>query len=74
MRELRQAYWGGIRGDNDTFGGVGFVVENAALKLGKVAGEPTAGWIIFTGAQPLIDGSAVRGFRTFAVKELLAAQ
>jgi tricorn protease len=25
-----------------------------------VVGEPTAGWIIFTGAQPLIDGSAVR--------------
>ena len=31
-----------------------------ALKLGKVVGEPTAGWIIFTGAQPLIDGSTVR--------------
>ncbi len=31
-----------------------------ALKLGKVVGEPTAGWIIFTGAQPLIDGSSVR--------------
>jgi tricorn protease len=31
-----------------------------SLKLGKVVGEPTAGWIIFTGAQPLIDGSAVR--------------
>jgi tricorn protease len=36
-----------------------------SLKLGKVVGEPTAGWIIFTGAQPLIDGSVVRvpGFR-----------
>jgi tricorn protease len=31
-----------------------------SLKLGKVVGEPTAGWIIFTGAQQLIDGSAVR--------------
>ncbi|MEI9977904.1 MAG: S41 family peptidase [Edaphobacter sp.] len=31
-----------------------------SLKLGKVVGEPTAGWIIFTGAQPLIDGSTVR--------------
>jgi len=31
-----------------------------SLKLGKVVGEPTAGWIIFTGAQTLIDGSAVR--------------
>jgi tricorn protease len=31
-----------------------------SLKLGKVVGEPTAGWIIFTGAQSLIDGSTVR--------------
>jgi tricorn protease len=31
-----------------------------ALGLGKVVGEPTAGWIIFTGAQQLIDGSNVR--------------
>ncbi|MCA1630828.1 MAG: PDZ domain-containing protein [Acidobacteria bacterium] len=31
-----------------------------ALKLGKVVGEPTAGWIIFTWNQGLIDGSTVR--------------
>jgi len=31
-----------------------------SLGLGKVVGEPTAGWIIFTGGQPLIDGSTVR--------------
>jgi C-terminal processing protease CtpA/Prc len=31
-----------------------------ALHLGKVVGEPTAGWIIFTGGQQLIDGSTVR--------------
>ena len=31
-----------------------------SLGLGKVVGEPTAGWIIFTGGQPLIDGSNVR--------------
>jgi C-terminal processing protease CtpA/Prc len=31
-----------------------------SLGLGKVVGEPTAGWIIFTGAQPLIDGSTIR--------------
>jgi len=31
-----------------------------SLKLGKVVGEPTAGWIIFTGSRALIDGSAVR--------------
>ncbi|WP_033965561.1 MULTISPECIES: S41 family peptidase [unclassified Sphingomonas] len=31
-----------------------------SLGLGKVVGQPTAGWIIFTGAEPLIDGSSVR--------------
>jgi C-terminal processing protease CtpA/Prc len=31
-----------------------------SLKLGKVVGEPTAGWIIFTGGVTLIDGSTLR--------------
>lgn len=31
-----------------------------ALKLGKVVGEPTAGWIIYTGAAQLLDGSVIR--------------
>lgn len=31
-----------------------------ALGLGQVVGQPTAGWIIFTGGEPLIDGSSVR--------------
>jgi C-terminal processing protease CtpA/Prc len=31
-----------------------------AMKLGKVVGTPTAGWIIFTGGEELIDGSALR--------------
>jgi tricorn protease len=31
-----------------------------ALGLGKVVGQPTAGWIIFTGGARLIDGSVVR--------------
>lgn len=31
-----------------------------ALGVGKVVGVPTAGWIIYTGGQPLIDGSTVR--------------
>jgi tricorn protease len=31
-----------------------------ALGLGKVVGEPTAGWIIYTGGVQLIDGSTVR--------------
>jgi C-terminal processing protease CtpA/Prc len=30
------------------------------LKLGKVVGEPTAGWIIYTSGVPLIDGSVLR--------------
>jgi Tol biopolymer transport system component len=31
-----------------------------SLKLGKVVGEPTAGWIIYTSNQQLIDGSSIR--------------
>jgi tricorn protease len=30
------------------------------LKLGKVVGEPTSGWIIFTGSATLIDGTSIR--------------
>jgi Tol biopolymer transport system component/C-terminal processing protease CtpA/Prc len=30
------------------------------LKLGKVVGEPTAGWIIYTGSLDLVDGSVMR--------------
>jgi Tol biopolymer transport system component/C-terminal processing protease CtpA/Prc len=39
-----------------------------ALKLGKVVGEPTAGWIIYTGGITLIDGSVLRmpGTKIFA--------
>ncbi len=31
-----------------------------SLGLGKVVGEPTAGWIIYTGSVGLIDGSSIR--------------
>ena len=31
-----------------------------ALGLGRIVGEPTAGWIIYTSNVPLIDGSTVR--------------
>jgi tricorn protease len=31
-----------------------------SLHLGKVVGEPTAGWIIYTSGTPLIDGSFLR--------------
>ncbi len=30
------------------------------MKLGKVVGEPTGGWIIFTSSVTLIDGSSIR--------------
>lgn len=30
------------------------------LKLGSVVGEPTSGWIIFTGSATLIDGTSIR--------------
>jgi C-terminal processing protease CtpA/Prc len=31
-----------------------------SLRLGKIVGEPTAGWIIYTANVPLLDGSIVR--------------
>jgi C-terminal processing protease CtpA/Prc len=31
-----------------------------SLKLGKVVGEPTAGWILYTSNVPLLDGTVVR--------------
>jgi C-terminal processing protease CtpA/Prc len=35
------------------------------LRLGSVVGEPTAGWIIYTGSRGLVDGTAVRMPGTF---------
>ena len=35
------------------------------LGLGKVVGEPTAGWIIFTGSRRLVDGTSIRMPGTF---------
>jgi Tol biopolymer transport system component len=40
--------------------GEDFTEGYRTLGLGKVVGTPTAGWIIFTGSQRLIDGSSVR--------------
>ncbi len=40
--------------------GEDFTEGYRTLGLGKTVGTPTAGWIVFTGAQPLIDGSSVR--------------
>jgi Tol biopolymer transport system component/C-terminal processing protease CtpA/Prc len=40
--------------------GEDFTQGYRTLKLGKVVGEPTAGWIIFTSSATLIDGTTVR--------------
>jgi Tol biopolymer transport system component/C-terminal processing protease CtpA/Prc len=40
--------------------GEDFTEGYRTLEIGKVVGTPTAGWIVFTGAQRLIDGSSVR--------------
>ena len=40
--------------------GEDFTEGYRTLQLGQVVGVPTAGWIIFTGSQRLIDGSQVR--------------
>lgn len=40
--------------------GEDFTEGYRALGLGKVVGQPTAGWIIFTGGERMIDGSGVR--------------
>ena len=40
--------------------GEDFTEGYRTLQLGKTVGTPTAGWIVFTGSQRLIDGSAVR--------------
>ncbi len=40
--------------------GEDFTEGYRTLGLGKTVGTPTAGWIIFTGSQRLIDGSSVR--------------
>jgi tricorn protease len=40
--------------------GEDFTEGYRTLKLGKVVGEPTAGWIIYTSDVPLIDGTSLR--------------
>src|SRR5256885_1814499 len=40
--------------------GEDFTEGYRSLHLGKVVGEPTAGWIIYTSGVQLIDGSALR--------------
>ena len=40
--------------------GEDFTEGYRTLELGSVVGEPTAGWIIFTGSRGLVDGTSVR--------------
>lgn len=49
-----------LTNQNSLSDGEDFAEGYRSLKLGKVVGEPTAGWIIFTGEVPLIDGSTLR--------------
>jgi C-terminal processing protease CtpA/Prc len=44
--------------------GEDFTEGYRTLGLGQVVGEPTAGWIIYTGTSELVDGSTVRMPRT----------
>jgi Tol biopolymer transport system component/C-terminal processing protease CtpA/Prc len=45
--------------------GEDFTEGYRTLELGTVVGEPTAGWIIFTGSRGLVDGTQVRMPGTF---------
>ena len=40
--------------------GENFTEGYRTMKLGKVVGEPTAGWDVYTGAGTMVDGSSVR--------------
>ena len=44
--------------------GEDFTEGYRTLELGQVVGEPTAGWIIYTGSSTLVDGSTLRMPRT----------
>jgi C-terminal processing protease CtpA/Prc len=44
--------------------GEDFTEGYRALGLGRVVGEPTAGWIIYTSSAQLVDGTSVRMPRT----------
>lgn len=45
--------------------GEDFTEGYRSLELGSVVGEPTSGWIIFTGSRGLVDGTQVRMPGTF---------
>jgi len=54
-----------VTNHNTLSDGEDFTEGYRELKLGQVVGEPTAGWIIFTGSRTLVDGTSVRMPSTF---------
>lgn len=54
-----------VTNQNTLSDGEDFTEGYRTLGLGSVVGEPTAGWIIFTGSSGLVDGTSVRMPRTF---------
>ncbi len=49
-----------VTNQNTLSDGEDFTEGYRELGLGSVVGEPTAGWIIFTGSRRLVDGTSVR--------------
>lgn len=49
-----------VTNQNTLSDGEDFTEGYRELGLGQVVGEPTAGWIIFTGSRELVDGTSVR--------------
>ncbi|MBT8404005.1 MAG: PD40 domain-containing protein [Gemmatimonadetes bacterium] len=54
-----------VTNQNTLSDGEDFTEGYRELELGSVVGEPTAGWIIFTGSRRLVDGTTVRMPGTF---------
>jgi C-terminal processing protease CtpA/Prc/Tol biopolymer transport system component len=54
-----------VTNQNTLSDGEDFTEGYRELGLGSVVGEPTAGWIIFTGSRGLVDGTTVRMPGTF---------
>lgn len=54
-----------VTNQNTLSDGEDFTEGYRELRLGQVVGEPTAGWIIFTGSRTLVDGTSVRMPGTF---------
>jgi C-terminal processing protease CtpA/Prc len=54
-----------VTNQNTLSDGEDFTEGYRTLELGTVVGEPTSGWIIYTGSRRLVDGTSVRMPGTF---------